>query len=129
HQRDAAGQRLEHTDGWNTGQVLDIWAARNVHRQLVAGEYLRRLEVGQPAAVGDTEFGQRLERVVRVAHAVDGGIQAQLGDRAEQEGAQLLPALVVAPVADPDQVSTLLQLRQRPEQLDVGSLVPGPGAA
>ncbi len=59
---------------------------------------------------------------------MDDGAQAQSADRLQQEGPQLAGALVVAPIADPDQILLLAHRRLGAEQAQIGGLVPGPHA-
>jgi hypothetical protein len=128
HERDAARERLEHADGGDAGQRPHVRPPRHVHRGAEAGEGLGRPVVGQPPRVLDAGVGQLGARVVGVAHAVHAGAQAEVARRGEQELAQLLGALLVAPVAHPHQVALALRVRQRAEDALVGGLVPRPRA-
>ena len=93
------------------GSASRIGPARHVHGDACAGECLRHQVVGQPAAKRDAPAAQPAQRLVRIAHAVDRGIEAEVDDRAQQVLLELGGALVVAPVADPDEVELL---RPRP---------------
>ena len=129
HERDAARERLERPDGRDAGQRGRVGPARHVHRDAEA----RRTRAGtawfgQPAAVLDAGLGERAPRRLRVAHAVDARAQAERPHRLEQELLELGRALVVAPVADPDEVALARDAGLRPEDARVGRLVPGPRA-
>jgi hypothetical protein len=57
---------------------------------------------------------------------MDARAQAEVAHRLDQELAQLLGALVVAPVADPHQVALARLARHRTEEAMIRRLVPGP---
>jgi hypothetical protein len=92
-------------------------------------EALGRTMVGKPAAVAQPRR-QRDPRPCApgVANAVDRAGQAQAPRGVEQELAQPVRALAVAPVADPHEVGLGLHVRARREDPRVGRLVPGPRA-
>lgn len=73
-------------------------------------------------------LGQRPPPLRRVAHAIDSGAQAQFARRAQQKLVQLGGALLIAPVADPDQIALRRRCGERAEEPRVGRLVPDPGA-
>ncbi len=102
-ERDAAGERLEHADRRNARQHLDVEAARHMHRGEMAREDLGGLGVREPSPIARAVAPERIARVVGVAHAVDVKRQADGSGRAEKKVLQLAAALVVAPVADPDE--------------------------
>ncbi len=79
-QRDAAGQRLEHADRRDAGQLLGVEAPRHVHGGEMTGEDLRRGGVGEPAAVARAVALAAAPAPLGVAHAVD--VERQAGSRA-----------------------------------------------
>src|SRR5215203_539447 len=102
-ERDAAGERLEDTNGWNARQKLDVEAARHVHGGEMARKDLGSFGVREPSAIGRAIAPERVERVVGIAHAVDIERQTEGLGWAEQKRFQFVAALIVAPVADPDE--------------------------
>ena len=70
-QRNAAGQRFKHADGWDAGQQLRVVAARHMNR----GEMLRedggRASIGCPAMIIYAIALQCGEGLVRIAYPVD----------------------------------------------------------
>jgi len=99
-----------------------------VDGEAVAGEEPRDAMVGDPAAVVETGKGDPQAGGGRVAHSIYRAVEAGAASRAQQERAQLLRALAVPPVADPDQVGFGLDRWQGVEDAGVGGLMPGPGA-
>ncbi len=125
HQRDAAGQRLEHPDRGDPRQSLHVGPARDMDGHPMLSEGRGRLGVGKPALISDAGPGQRLKRLGRVADAVDGAVQLGLTRRLDQEIVQFLGALAITPVANPDEVLLRPLGQQRVEHGRVGSLMPG----
>src|SRR3954453_2702723 len=83
---------------------------------------------GPPPAVPEAGPGQRLLRVLRVAHSERGGDQPEAAHRLDQELVQLAGALAVPPVADPHHVAPARHTPQWGEGARVLGRVPGPGA-
>src|SRR5829696_904156 len=127
NERDPRGERLERANGRNARQREDVRAPRNVHRHAVAREHLRRVMVREPPAVLEARAPDRAATALWVPHAVDGPGEAEATGGPEQEPVQLVRALAVAPIPDPDDVARLLP-PQRPEQPRIGRLVPDPRA-
>ena len=128
-ERDAAGEGLERADRRDARQRLGVGPTGHVDRHTVSGERLGDEVVGQVAAVVDTRVGEGGPCFVGVSHAVDGGGEAELFHRLDEELVQFGGAFVVAPVADPDEVAVGLDLWHRAEDVGVGGLVPGEGGA
>ena len=78
--------------------------AARVHRQMPA-ENARHVGVRHPAVVARAMGFERLPCRVRIAHAVDVERNPRIAGRAQQVGVQLLAALLVAPVANPDEAA------------------------
>jgi hypothetical protein len=108
--------------------VGDVELPRHVHGHRVARKHGGRLGIRQPAAVPRAISRQRGERVGGVADTVDVKRQAGGARRLKQEIMQLVAALLVAPVADPDHARARLLGGGGTEQARVGRLVPGEGA-
>ena len=81
------------------------------------GEDVGRRRVGQPAAIAAAERSSASQRLLGVADAVDVERQAEPLRRAEQKGLELRAALVVAPIADPDEAAPLGLARGRVEHV------------
>jgi hypothetical protein len=125
-QRNAARQRLEHADGRNSPQHLHVGAPRHVQRHAAAREGGGHVDGRGPAAKLHAGVRQLRQRVLGIADAVRRERQLGKAPRGAQPVvAQLLRALLVAPVADPDDVGGFRQI-QRPEPLHVRGLVERP---
>src|SRR3954453_21558833 len=124
-ERDAARQGLEDADRRDARQRLHIGSTRHVDRHAVCREQARNLRIADPAAIGERRGFEGPEGMVGVAHATDRPCQAQTRRGADQELGEFRFALAIAPVADPDEVRPLLDLRQGPEQAGIRRLVPG----
>ena len=108
-QRNAAGERLEHADRGDAGKRRDIGTPWHVDGDAVMGEHLpapRHWRSSRRSAGGARQRGARR---IRIAHAAHRAARLQPPCRLDQELAQFLRALAVAPVADPDQVVGLLR--------------------
>ena len=70
----------------------------------ISGKHGRRFAVGQPAAVRDARLFQGFQSMGRVTDAVDPGLQTQRLYRAKQKFVQFRRTLLIAPVADPDEI-------------------------
>ena len=94
------------------GSAVDIGPPRHVHRHAMAREQRRHVDVGDPAAVAQCRCARSAaQRRVGIAHAAHRAAQSQAPCRLDQEFAQLLRALAVAPVADPHQVRSARSAR------------------
>src|SRR3954453_12358555 len=127
--RDAAGHRFERADGRDAGEGPRVWPPRNVDRHAILGEHFGDAVVRQPAAVLDPSGFELFQRGLRVADAVDAGLQPERPHGADEELADLLASFVVAPVTDPHEVAALAGAVTRVEDARVGRFVPGPRLA
>ena len=125
-ERDAARERLERADGRNAGQGRDVGPTRHVDGDVEAREHVGHLVIRQPAAVLDARAPERTARLLRIAHAVEPGLETQLSYGLDQELVQLRRTLLVAPVADPDEIAIAPRGRHRVKASHVGRLVPCP---
>src|SRR6185312_7374835 len=128
HERNAAGKRLEYSDRRNAGQLLAIEAAWDVDRRAGGREELGHSKVRDPPAVLQVSPREPLERIGRIAHAVDEAAEPQLTGRTDQEFLELARPLPVSPVADPHEVPGPPLEAERLEYARIGRLVPSPGA-
>src|SRR5690606_29224617 len=78
--------------------------------------------------VGDPRLGERRLRIIGVTYAVNMDGQSETAGGAEQKLVKLGGALVVTPVADPDEIPFRLAL-ERAKEARVCGLVPRPDAA
>lgn len=123
-QRNAAGQRLEHADGRNAWESLDVRAPRHMHREAPAGECIWNAVVGKPPGAYEALLARTLDDVVRITHTVQPPGEFRLRQGFDQELPQLPVPLAIAPVPDPDQVG-FFGRRRRAKQGDIRGLVPG----
>ena len=86
-----------------------------MQRRLVPGKGCGRIGIGDPAAIAQTRTPHGCDSVVRIANAVDGAVEAKRPGRLNKELSDLRRPLVVAPIADPDQVVLALDLGQGAE--------------
>ena len=103
-QRDAAGQRLEHADGRDARQQLRHRSAA-AHARSRDGGRRPRAPRHWRASHGSERRSPRscAPRRVGIAHAVDVERQARSRAGRSRKSSSSCAALVVAPVADPDQ--------------------------
>src|SRR5258706_11593885 len=78
--------------------------------------------------MGDAAVGQHGADVIRIADAMDAGAKSESRGGLDQVCGELAAALVIAPIADPDQVGVLLRRYGGPKQRRVGRLMPREGA-
>jgi hypothetical protein len=102
-------------------------------RVRISREDVRHGVVRDPAAVLDAGGGKSRDCRFRVPHAVRRRANAKPTHRLDQEFFQLGGALLVSPVADPDDIAAIrgwcmTGRRERREHARIGRLVPGPGA-
>src|SRR6185312_17449086 len=91
-------------------------------------EELGHSKVRDPPAVLQVSPREPLERIGRIAHAVDEAAEPQLTGRTDQEFLELARPLPVSPVADPHEVPGPPLEAERLEYARIGRLVPSPGA-
>src|SRR3546814_4715507 len=87
-----------------------------MHRRAEAREDAGDLVIGDPSGVFDPGGLDRAPCRFRIADAVDARPETQGGGRLQQVCLQLRRALVVAPVADPDEIAFVRFTLDRPEQ-------------
>jgi hypothetical protein len=104
-QGNAAGEGFEDADGGDAGESFDVGASGDVDGDGESGESFGGHEIGEPAGVFDGGVGEGVLGVLWVADAVDAGAEAELANGLEEEFVELGGALIVAPVADPDEVA------------------------
>src|SRR5581483_7073695 len=127
-QHSAAGQRFKDANGRDAAEAVGVLAARYVKREQALRISFRRAQVGQVTAEINTGGLQPLQRILRVANAIHSDATVRhLAGGSDEKFLQLAGALLVPPVADPDEVVGLLG-RQRPEDVHGGGFVKGPGA-
>ncbi len=109
-ERDAAGQRLENTNGGDAGDGGSVLLPRNVDGEPRRAVDSGRAEIRQIAAVAHVGGLERSKTLLRIANTVDGeaGIGRKNGGRLEEKFIDFGRALSVAPVADPDGVELFL---------------------
>src|SRR4051794_27453531 len=102
---DSASECFKGTDRGDAWQLSRVRAAGHVHGYAETREEFGHAEVGQPAAVLNAGGGECLLRGFRVADPKYFRVEVQRFGRLDQELVQFGRALIVAPVADPDQVA------------------------
>src|SRR5689334_21545271 len=107
---------------------MGVGCARHVHGHARIGKSLRRAMRRQPAAIVDAAGLDDLERIRWIAYAVDNGVELDPSGRLDQVLPQFGAALLVAPIADPDQIVPRTTLWQGSIQRGVRRLMPGEGA-
>src|SRR6266576_2920175 len=127
-ERNTASQGLEHADSGNAGKCSCVWPARHMHRHARPREGLRRAMIREPACVVDSTRGQHVTHMSWVAHAVDSSAQSKTCCRIDQKYFELAAALLVAPIADPDQIGVRLFRWLWPKQVGISCFVPSEGA-
>src|SRR5215208_851552 len=127
YERNRAGERLERPNRRNPRQRPGVGSPRDVHGHAVTRKDLGHEMVREPSAVAQPDPLERADRLGRIADAVDRTAQPELLRRTDQELVQLLAALVVTPVADPNQIP-LSRPEERPEDANVCGFVPRPRA-
>src|SRR5689334_7645407 len=75
-----------------------------------------------------TRLLEFFDRLAWITHAVDFAAETEIFRRLDQELAQLVRPFLVAPVADPNQIFTTFDRRQRMKHAHVSSFMPGPRA-
>ena len=121
----AASESLEHADRRDAGQRHGIGSAWDMHRRSRCGKCLRHAEVRQISGEFDPGFGKLRLSFGRVAHPVHTCRQPERPHRLDQKLAKLGGALLVAPIAEPDEVALLCDFRPWIKHRSVGGLVPG----
>src|SRR5437868_2909820 len=107
-ERNTTSKSFEWTNCWNAWKIRDVWPPRNVQRHARAGKDLRHFVVRQPAAISNASFGERCDRFLRIANSVDLSVQLQVFYWFDEKLLQFSRALVVAPVADPNEIECVL---------------------
>src|SRR5262249_22939976 len=123
----AASQRFEHTDGWNSRELLAIEAAGNVYGGTRAREGGRHVVIRNPTGMLDSCVLQRSQGVRRIAYPVHACPQPERPRRLDQKLGDFPAALVVAPVAHPHEIQGFPHPGQWMKHTRIGRLVPRPG--
>src|SRR5215203_395933 len=128
-QRHAAGQRLEHADGWYARQRLHVWTPGNVHGHAMPRVGERRLVVGQPSSVTNPGVDQFGQGIARIPDAVHGCRESERTNWLDQIRPELRGSLLVTPIANPYQVVLRAVGFERSEDARVGGFMPREGTA
>src|SRR5205085_1252657 len=100
-----ARQRLKGTNRRDAAKLRRVGPAGYVNRYPISCEHFRHSIIGEPSLICDSGFRQFAARGVGIANSIHGSLQSQALYGLDQKLAQLLRALVVAPVSDPDQIA------------------------
>src|SRR3954453_22949607 len=84
--------------------------------------------VRKPAGIIDSEWGEPRDDLAGIPHPVNARGESESDRWLDQELVELAISLVVAPIADPDEVLVLLDRGQRMEERGVRRFVPGVSA-
>src|SRR5690348_5282853 len=129
-ERNSAGQRLKHTNGWDAVHGRCVLLARNMYREPRAGVGGGRFEIGQISAVVHSGIAQSGEALFGVAYPENlKAAAAERHGRSEQEFANFFGTFLVAPIADPYDVGCFRRAGVRAEDGGVGGLVQSPNIA
>src|SRR5690606_10354410 len=128
YQRNTACQRFEHSDRGHTHETVCVSASRHVHSHEVACERCGHAVVGTRPAIVDAGICERGQCLWRVTHTEDLCRQPELTGRFDQKLVQLAGALLIAPVADPYEVTLMRVDAQRTEATRIRRFVPHPNA-
>src|SRR5438094_2658948 len=89
------------------------------------GENVGHPVIGKPASEIDAAIAQTRTNLVRISDPVNPGLESEPDRRLDQKFAELAVALVIAPVADPDEIDAFAGFTKRMENRPVGRFMPG----
>src|ERR671936_552703 len=122
-----AGECFKRANCRNPGEQLNVWPPRNMNRDFDPRETLRHTVVRQPTAVADAGIPKQLECVLWITNAEYLCAEAERLDRFNEEFAKLGCALLITPVANPNEVAIEFISLAGKENVCVGCFVPRPG--